>query len=77
MADKLQMISPLGRARHRLQSYVELLPKEIRLDATICLTELCDEAERDIERAYWDGFKQHSLQARLPRTPQATAEGGE
>jgi hypothetical protein len=75
MAEKLQMTSSLGRSRHRMQSYVELLPKDLRLDATICLTELCDEAERDIERAYWDGFKQHSLQSRLPRSPQETGNG--
>lgn len=65
MAEKRELTSDLGRARQRLVSYAGLLPEDIRLDATICITELCDVAEREIEKAYWDGYKQYRLQAQI------------
>lgn len=62
MAEKRHLISELGRARMRLLSFTELLPDGLKLDATICANELCDVAEREIEKAYWDGYKQHRQQ---------------
>jgi len=51
----------------RALSFTEFLPEGVKLDATLCFNELLDVAEREIEKAYWDGFKQHQLQTRLPR----------
>jgi hypothetical protein len=67
MAEKRDLASGIGRARHRLLTFAETMPEDVRLDATICINELCDVAEREIEQAYWDGYKQHRLQTQMPK----------
>lgn len=67
MADRKDYVTSLRRSKQRLLFWVEQLPDDMKLDAKICVNEFCDEAEREIEVAYWDGFKQHRMQALAPK----------
>lgn len=66
-----QIQSPLYRARARLVSWVEALPKEFKVDVMIVLDELCSIAEREISAAWNDGYRERQQSERIDVMRQA------
>lgn len=47
--------SPLRRAKLSVSIWLDLLPKDARLDAKTALDKLIDLAEKEIEQAFFEG----------------------
>lgn len=53
MADTVK--SPLRRAKLSVSIWLDILPKDARLDAAVALDKFLDLAEREIEQAFFAG----------------------
>lgn len=65
MGDKSKLQSPIGRARLGVSQWLDGLPKEHKLDATMALDNLCQVAEQQIEQAYFDGYNLRGASERV------------
>lgn len=59
--------SPLMRARYAVMIWVDLLPKDAQLEASVAMDGLIQLAEREIEGAYRDGSASRSAAARAQK----------
>lgn len=62
MADSFTT-SPIQRAKIGVEIWLDLLPKDAKLDARMALEKLCEAADREIRQAYTDGDR-HSRDGR-------------
>jgi hypothetical protein len=65
MGDRSELHSPVRRAKMEVSLWLEMLPKDAKLEAEMALDKLCQVAGREIEQAYFDGHNQRSAAARL------------
>ena len=71
MGDRNNLQSPIKRARMAVDVWMELLPKEAKLDAEMALDKFCQVAEREIEQAYFDGHNQRHASATMRKISDA------
>jgi hypothetical protein len=73
MGDRKDLQSPVRRAKLSVMTWLDLLPKDAQMDATMALDKLCDVAEAQIEQAYFDGSNNHmgAVQSRPFRQAQS------
>lgn len=66
--------SPLMRARYAVMIWVDLLPKDAQLEASMAMDCLIQLAEREIENAYRDGSASRSAAARAQKLKEQDLE---
>ena len=62
MGDRKSIQSPLYRARMGLLTWLDLLPKDAQMSASMALDKFGEVAEREIEQPYFDGCNYYRAQ---------------
>jgi hypothetical protein len=74
MGDRKDLHSSLRRAKLGVLTWIDLLPKDAKMDAAMALDKLCSIAELEIEQSYFDGSNQRRDQQQASQIRAAARE---